>query len=133
MTIEKDRVILQGETISIIFHEEAAYIEVVFQGITHSQEYRVALDVALKLAKGYEITQWLFDQREMNVHPVDLQWAEKVWVPRSYELLGKAQRQAYVVSQEVFEQFSAQIDQHHKEPEIAIFRETEPAYAWIEL
>ena len=130
MSSQENRIILKGDTISIIFHEKDGYIEVVFKGISHSQEYRVALDVALKLAKAYQVRNWLFDQREMNVHPADLKWAEEAWVPKSYQFLGKEQKQAFVVSPQVYEQYKPVLDSNAT-PLIAVFKTPPPARQWL--
>ncbi len=140
MTENKDyEVIYDGNTMQFLYHKLHNSIELTFKGgVTRSEEYRAASQAALKYATQYQVKIWLLDQKEMNVHPNDLQWLFQEWQPELSRKVGGGRRSAVIVAKNLYGEYATKWENQRIDAEsdesiriVKFFETREEAKEWL--
>ena len=76
-----------------------------WHGFAQGEDYRVAWETSLQLAKTHHIRHWLINQRDLKgVSTEDLRWTNEEWVPRSNQEIGNRRFTAIVLSENIFDE-----------------------------
>lgn len=138
-TSENWEVIAESKTMLFAYHNKEQYLLIKYLGgITPSNEYRETSLTALEGIRKYKPKLWLLDQREMNIHPKDVEWLFSEWRPKMVEIVGAGRKSAIIPAKNLFGEFATKqqnqkLSQEHDENELEVrfFSNPEEGLNWL--
>ncbi|MDW7694217.1 hypothetical protein R9C00_05665 [Flammeovirgaceae bacterium SG7u.111] len=132
------KILFKGETITIVLHKSPAYLEMIFYGYTHSEEFRRAWNTVLDFKNTKDFSgRILLDQYYMHVQPDDFAWCMKEWFPKAVKKCSPKSSVAIIPAVNFVGNFQVKEDSKEvqtKYPDIKVqfFENFDGAIEWLE-